>query len=455
MQGKWLRILVVMTAIGLLLGISGLTGFTQIKQVKFTTAEMDPSQFQFYDWMVKEYEKQNPDITVTVEKVGMRAQQQIFIGSIAAGEPVGIYQLRGGEVLDFAPRGVLMPLDSVAANVDFYPAAEIWIEDHVWGVGQLFNTTALWARKDLLAEAGLLIPRSLQDLLQAATKMTVDEDGDGVIDIYGIALPGSEGAVTDSVCRSFFWQKGTGLMDREYKPIIANNPRIIETLNYLKQLLQYAPPDAASWGWMGHREAYRAQNAAMSLSWGRVLNRIGREQPDLAKVTSVTPRPSGVVDAVDFSGDYYVLGRTAKNPEEHKEFLEWLTTKALLRLCAAMPGHDLPPTKAAGNNLVQYLGENPDIYPDQTQYVKEHSDWIRTFVKIAASGINRHLQEGAVINGEIDRSFVNPNTNPAIAARIANAPTLTGQMIHKVTYEGWTPENTAAWAQKEIESMMK
>lgn len=425
-----------------------------VKEIKFTTAEMDPTQFAFFEWMVNAYEEMHPEVYITIEKVSMRVESQVFLASIAAGEPMGIFQLRGGEVLEFAPKGVFLPVDTMIDEVgrdNFYSWGYLGTGGKTYGVGQLFNVTGLWSRKDLLEKAGMQTPQTHDEMLEAAKKMTVDNDGDGVIDIYGIAIPASSSAATDMVGRQLFLQKGTDFVDRNLNPILENNPRVINTLNYVAELMKYASPDAAAWDWMGHREAYRSEKAAMAISWGRVLNRIGREQPELANVTNLSIVPGDELNVSMLGGDYYVIASTCENPKETMDFLKWLVTEGILRLCAAVPGHDLPPTKIASNHLLDYIFDNPDIYPEQTDFVKNHSDWIKTFViDIASLGVNQHTQFGAVYNGEVDRNFVPSDLPPEFIVRITGEPSLTGEMFHKVAYEGISAEDAAAWGQQEL-----
>ncbi|MCL6560814.1 MAG: extracellular solute-binding protein, partial [Firmicutes bacterium] len=219
--------------------------------------------------------------------------------------------------------------------------------------------------------------------------------------------------------------------------------------------LKQSPPDAASWEWLGHREAYQAKKADMTISWGRILNRIGIEDPKLAAVTGVYIPPYDEIKVSGAIGDYYIIPKTVENPKETKDFLKWLITgEPMLRYIGAVPGHDLPPIKSVADQLIPWLLDNPNVYPEQTKYVREHSDWVKTFFnEIAPLGVDPKLQLGAVYNGTVDRSWF--ATDPDIVVRLSAAPTLIGEMVHKMAYEGWTAKQATEWGQKELEAVIK
>ncbi len=438
------------------------TGDETLKQVIFTHAETDPAQFEFFNWMAEAYEKEHPNVYVSVEKITGDKAAQVFAASILAGEPMGVFNLRAGEVLDFARRDAFLPLDPIIGEIgrdQFAPGGFLESQGHAWAVGNLLNFHSLNYRKDLLDAAGLGVPRNHQELLNAAQKLTLDTDGDGTIDMYGIAFPASPSSATDAVGRPFFWQKGTSLFDRQLNPIIDNNPRVIDTLEYVAQLLKQVPPGAGTWGWLEHRDLYQAEKVAMSFFWGRYLNRIGVHQPELAKVTGVTVPPGDPIDVTMAFTSYYVIGRTVRYPEETLDLLKWLISgEPILRLCSALPGHDVPVVKEAAAKLTDYIFANPDLYPEQTEYVKNHKDWIEYRLEKLASQSLAPTQLGAVQDGEVDWNFfpgdVSPEKYSATLLNVTGEPTLVGQMFYKI-YEGWTAEEVAAWAQKEAEGFWK
>ena len=74
----------------------------------------------------------------------------------------------------------------------FYPEMlkAFYYEDELFGLPTCAAPFVLLLRNDLLTEAGIEVPKSYDEILAAAKKLTVDTNGDGKIDRYGLGLMG-------------------------------------------------------------------------------------------------------------------------------------------------------------------------------------------------------------------------------------------------------------------------
>ena len=63
-------------------------------------------------------------------------------------------------------------------------------EGELFGLPTCAAPFVLLLRKDLLDEAGIAVPQSYEEIREAAKKLTVDLNGDGTIDRYGMSLMG-------------------------------------------------------------------------------------------------------------------------------------------------------------------------------------------------------------------------------------------------------------------------
>ncbi|MCI8296655.1 MAG: sugar ABC transporter substrate-binding protein [Lachnospiraceae bacterium] len=74
----------------------------------------------------------------------------------------------------------------------FYPEMlkEFTYNDELFGLPTCAAPFVLLLREDLLKEAGLDVPESFDEIVQVARELTVDLDGDGKIDRYGMSLMG-------------------------------------------------------------------------------------------------------------------------------------------------------------------------------------------------------------------------------------------------------------------------
>lgn len=73
---------------------------------------------------------------------------------------------------------------------------------------------SLYYRQDLLSEAGYSEPpKTWDELVEVAQELTVDRNGDGVIDTYGLGLPGADNEVTSTSLLPWFWGSGGRLVN--------------------------------------------------------------------------------------------------------------------------------------------------------------------------------------------------------------------------------------------------
>ena len=74
----------------------------------------------------------------------------------------------------------------------FYPEMlkEFTYNDELFGLPMCAAPFVLLLRNDLLQEAGLDVPESFDEIVETAKKLTVDTNGDGKIDRYGMSLMG-------------------------------------------------------------------------------------------------------------------------------------------------------------------------------------------------------------------------------------------------------------------------
>jgi ABC-type glycerol-3-phosphate transport system substrate-binding protein len=85
-----------------------------------------------------------------------------------------------------------LPLNDVVEGIgrdQFKTGAVLSLDESDYALGYAGGThSVLWVRKDLFEAAGLEYPKTFEELLVAAEKLTQDTNEDGQIDIYGSAF---------------------------------------------------------------------------------------------------------------------------------------------------------------------------------------------------------------------------------------------------------------------------
>lgn len=145
---------------------------------------------------------------------------QKLLPSYAAGEGPTLVAL-GEEALEqYANAGVWAPMDDIYASgaldksVYVPPVQEsiLSTDGKAYGVPMVYSTQALYWNKDLFRKAGLdpeKPPTTWAEWADIGTKLTIDADGDGTPEQYGIAIPDH---ISPPIWGIWMWGNGGGII---------------------------------------------------------------------------------------------------------------------------------------------------------------------------------------------------------------------------------------------------
>jgi multiple sugar transport system substrate-binding protein len=154
------------------------------------------SRVQAMDELIKEFEAENPDITVKQVTFPYADYQTRVVAAKAAGKGPDVVQLFYGWLDNFVAGGLIQPLSKEkfpAADIEknFFPIVSAMKrgEDY-YGLPTAVRSMALFYNKNLFKDAGLdpsKPPQTLDELVKAA-KATTKQDGAGNFQTVGMAL---------------------------------------------------------------------------------------------------------------------------------------------------------------------------------------------------------------------------------------------------------------------------
>lgn len=220
----------------------------------------------------------------------------------------------------YASAGFLEPLDDWMASSpapeffsmdDYLPAS---LEGASYG-GSVYSLPlytfgpALVYNKALFEEYDVKVPETIEELEEAAAKLTLDTDGDGITDVYGITMRARRGEepTIDSTGMSWAfggsWFEGNANTVESIKETGArstvNSPEFIAGYEeYAKLLQNWGPPESANWGWEECMGALAQGKAAMHLA---------------ASSAYWFTRATATIDAADIG-----IARSPMGPGEHR-----------------------------------------------------------------------------------------------------------------------------------------
>jgi multiple sugar transport system substrate-binding protein len=216
------------------------------------------------------------------------------------------------------------------------------INNKVYGFPFGTHTRVVVYRKDYFKEAGLnpdKVPTNLDELIEYAKKLTIDKDGDGKIDIWGLGMNLGN---TRATCELFFapliWHFGGELWDITTKKAMFASEGGIKTTQFLYDLI-YKYKVTPEWALTtsyddGLLRPFLDGKFAMAWGWGTYWIKALEEkgwvkgifpptENGKADITDVFVTPTK--EGLQFENSWNVsIHKLSKNPDISFEFIKYL-----------------------------------------------------------------------------------------------------------------------------------
>jgi ABC-type glycerol-3-phosphate transport system substrate-binding protein len=222
------------------------------------------------------FEAENSDVKVRL--LGGNQTNQKILTMVLSGEAPEIIQANYQNVRGLAREGAFQ-----AVGKDFSAESTVFHE-LPWRLGQakgiqygipwMGHSVQLVYNVDLFRAAGIAAPpKDWNELYAFAQKLTVDKNGDGKIDQWGIGLAGKQDNDILWMVNMFMHQGGASLVKESGgKSVVAlNSPEGKAALDfYIKLIKECAPPDSGNKNGADIMNDFRNQVVAMELQgpWG-------------------------------------------------------------------------------------------------------------------------------------------------------------------------------------------
>lgn len=190
------------------------------------------------------------------------------------------------------------------------------------------GTTMLYYRADHLAEAGVEVPTTLDELRAAAIALTRDTDGDGNTDIYGLVQRGIPGFEIVQDFGRFLFSNGGGILNDEGTACAITEPSGVSSIQLWADLFQggYMPPDLFAIGRDEQIRQMQTGRASMGIYfspyYGTLLKELDVEQVGWA----VSPTAEGVAPGRSLN-TLWSLAMDANSDQKDAawQLINWLT----------------------------------------------------------------------------------------------------------------------------------
>jgi len=246
-------------------------------------------------------------------------QKDVAVTNLSAGSDAFDIIYASDDLLPlYANSGWLIPLNEYMEKYedefnfkDIRPSAleALSWKGKVYALPMVNNVMFLAYRADLFEAAGLEPPRTIDEMVEAAAKLTTENR-------YGIAMGLLPGNGFTNEFHYYLNTFGGQWFDEEMKPAF-NDEHGVKALETMKKLMQYAPPDTLTYLNDEVTAALQQDRAAMAIIWhsraasmddpkmSRVVGKI-----EFTPVPGLTPEKPGATRA---SYDTYAISAFTKN----------------------------------------------------------------------------------------------------------------------------------------------
>ena len=180
--------------------------------ISVVAAQYGQNTSDWWDNFVKDFNKDNPDIDLSVEVVSWNDISSVIDTRISGGKEPDILNI--DVFADYQADDLLLPIQDVVSEETYnkmYPAflEQSEIDGTVWAIPDLASARAMYYNKDILDAAGVEVPTTWDELKAACEKIKETNP-----DVYpwGIDMTTDEGQAAFAY---YTWNNGGGFVDDE------------------------------------------------------------------------------------------------------------------------------------------------------------------------------------------------------------------------------------------------
>lgn len=269
--------------------------------------------------------------------------------ALVAGEPPDVFYVDSARLPDLVDSQALAPVPDGALSDpdDIYPALrDVFTVDGTWYCPPKdFSTLGLIYDPVALADAGVEVPTTWEELAAAAEALTTD-------DRVGLSY-GAEYARAGA----FLFQADADILTSDGTAVAIDSDGAREGLQFLADLHEagYAkPPADIDTGWGG--EAFATGAAAMTIEGNWIVPFLGQNFPELEWEVAEMPQGPNGPGTFAFTVCYGVAA-DADNPDQSWALVEYLTNAA--GAAAWTSGFQVMPARESV--AAAWLADNPEL----------------------------------------------------------------------------------------------
>ena len=350
-----------------LTGCSGSTGSASSAPVTLTFWHgYTEADGKVLDQIVQDFNKSQKGITIKTETKTWAVIGDTLLPALSAKTGPDIVALPAENLPVYAGKGAFAKLDDFYAS-DAVTSASLnksavemeKVDGSYYGIPTGFVPLSVIYNKALFAKAGITsFPKSWDEWVADAKKLTVDADGDGTPEQYGLALP-DHATVGNGVWPTLFYGNGGGIVDNG-KSVLDSSANA-ETLSYWATAVKDGKISPTGLDGVAADKLFSSGKAAMEIG-GPWMASVATENKIDYGIAGVPAGPKAdAVSAIGISAAVTAQADPAKKAAAEKFFAYFFTKDVATKwsLGSGWPPlrTDVPASAVSSNPVVASLTE--------------------------------------------------------------------------------------------------
>lgn len=275
--------------------------------------------------------EENPKVTITIETFSWADFYTKWTTGLASGNVPDISTAQPGHVVEMIDVGAILPLDDLIDKIGrdrFYeaPITEMTADDgSCYAVPIYSHAQVMWYRTDLLEKYNLEVPKTWDQLYEAACIINEGENGE----VYGCSVPlGTNDMMATRYLNFYVRSAGETLITDDGKANLTSQAAI-DGINYwIKMYKENSPAESINYNVLDQATLYYLGKNAFDFNSGFQIGGVETNTPDLLDYIDCAPMPTlkegEVQTGYETSNIPMVVWQNSEYPEVCKAFIEYL-----------------------------------------------------------------------------------------------------------------------------------
>lgn len=399
-------------------------------QVVFWHSFTQGPRAEYMERKAEDFEAAHPKVDVKIETFSWDEFQTKWTTGLAAGQVPDLSSALPNQVVEMLNVDALEPVDDVIDDIGrdrFAKAAlgEGTKDGAAHSIPLYSHAQVMWYRKDLLQAAGLDVPRTWDELKEAAVALTSG-------DHYGLSVPmGTNDFIATRFLNFYMQSAGETLLTDDGHANLTSDVAIEGIEYWVDMYKKTSPEGSVNYNVLDQATLYYQGKTAFDFNSGFQISGVIGTSPQIADHIAAAPLPRMNADDPVYGGETAniatVVWKKSGNKPAAKAFLASLfETEDYIDFLHAVPGGMLP--------SLSDISDEPAYQDDPT--LQKYADTVQVIADAIPMGTAIGMEEG-----------------PVVQSGLLTSQGVIEKMFQDIVLNGTDVEEAAAAAEERLEQL--